>query len=410
LYLDEWLLLTYPGGRSQAQLEPMAFEHTLSGLNPAILTWARVRAGLDVTQVASMLDRDQGEIEAWESGAATPTYVQLEKLAYKIYKRPVALFFFPEPPDEPDPEHSFRTLPDFELSALDTDTRFKIRDALAKREALYELTGGVNPVSNPIFREIRLQPASDPAASAARVRRSLGITLTEQRKFRRAEDALKAWRDSVESRGIFVFKESFENDAVSGFCLYDPDFPIIYINNSTAKTRQIFTLFHELAHILLQTNGVTKLDDSYIRALRGESRTIEIFCNRFAGELLVPAATLRPLLEKGPLEDSTWGELADMFTVSREVILRRALDFGLVSQAFYESKAAQWLDEYRSRQKGPGGNYYATQATYLGPSFLRIAFKRYYEGAINRTQLADFLNVRLSSLPGLESFLLSGTT
>jgi len=39
-------------------------------------------------------------IEGWEAGASAPTYPQLEALAYKVYKHPLALFFFPEPPED----------------------------------------------------------------------------------------------------------------------------------------------------------------------------------------------------------------------------------------------------------------------------------------------------------------------
>ena len=53
---------------------------------------------------------------------------------------------------------------------------------------------------------------------------------------------LKAWRKTLLDVGIFVFKDAFRVDDYSGFSLYDDVFPIIYVNNSSAKTRQIFTL------------------------------------------------------------------------------------------------------------------------------------------------------------------------
>jgi hypothetical protein len=47
-----------------------------------------------------MLKRKPEEVEAWEAGESAPTYPQLEKLAYQIYKRPLAVFFLPTPLDE----------------------------------------------------------------------------------------------------------------------------------------------------------------------------------------------------------------------------------------------------------------------------------------------------------------------
>src|SRR3954447_3281877 len=108
----------------------------VAGMNPKILVWARQRTGQSISQVAEAMNKEPEVIESWEAGDSAPTYAQLETLAYRVFKRPVALFFFPEPPDEPDPEHSFRTLPEFEIDDLLPDTRYRIRDARAMQLAL----------------------------------------------------------------------------------------------------------------------------------------------------------------------------------------------------------------------------------------------------------------------------------
>jgi Zn-dependent peptidase ImmA (M78 family) len=380
----------------------------VSGINPKLLIWARHRCGQSIAEVAQALGKQPEVIESWESGASAPTYAQLEALAYRIYKRPLALFFFPEPPDEPDPEHSFRTLPDFEIQELGPDTRFHIRDARALQLGLYELNGGRNPASRRIFRDLRLSRSLPPAETADQVRSYLGIDLeTQTKEWRRPEDALKAWRSAIEEVGVFVFKESLRQRDVSGFCLYDEEFPIIYLNNSTTVTRQIFTLFHELAHILSRTGGVTKLDDRYIGALSGEAKRIEVFCNRFAAELLVPVADFCRRIQGLSFSDETVATLAGEYKVSREVILRRLRDLDLVSQSDYEQRASLWRREHEERTRGQGGgNYYATKVAYLGESYLRLAFSRYYQGAISIQQLADFLSVRVSSVHGLEQLVL----
>ena len=76
----------------------------VAGLNPEILKWVRQRAGQSVGEVAASINQKPETVKAWEKGESAPTYVQLETLAYRIYKRPIAIFFFPEAPDEPDPE------------------------------------------------------------------------------------------------------------------------------------------------------------------------------------------------------------------------------------------------------------------------------------------------------------------
>jgi Zn-dependent peptidase ImmA (M78 family) len=378
----------------------------LEGINPVVLTWARERSGRSIEEVARALDREPATIQAWELGEDAPTYSQLESLAYKLYKRPLALFFFPAPPDEADPHREFRTLPEFEVDHLGPVTRYRIREAQSLQLSLRQLTNGRNPATRLIFRDLNPRP-TDPTTQVAQVVRDyLGIPVETQRVgWRNFDEAQKGWRGALEAVGIFVFKEAFRQDEVSGFCLYDEVFPVIYVNNSVPVARQIFTYFHELAHILLDTSGITKLDNSFVGALRGESRRIEVFCNRFAADFLVPWSSLEDRARGlEPTDDRHLEQLAAEFKVSRETILRRFLDRGRVSQDFYEGRAEEWREEAKRsrRRSGGGGNYYRTHAAYLGSGYLRLAFGRYYKGDITMEELAQHLNVNPRAVAGLE--------
>ena len=377
----------------------------VAGLNPQLLTWARQRAGMSVEDVARALNKDAAVIRAWEEGNGAPTYVQLETLAYRIYKRPIAVFFFPDPPAEPDPEHSFRTLPEFELHNLSADTRYRVRKARALQLSLFELNDGRNPAERPIFRDIRVQATAPAANVAARVRLHLGVDLQDQSAWRSTRDAFKEWRTALETAGIYVFKDTFKQKDVSGFCLMDDEFPLIYINNSTPFSRQIFTAFHEVGHIVVQMSGMTKRDDRFIDALSGLAKEVEVFCNRFAAEVLVPSTDFHHQLAGRRYADTIPEELAAYYKVSREVILRKFLDRGEMTASFYRDKVQEWADESEAAaSEVEGGNYYATQATYLGDRYLRLAFSRYYQGRCSFEELADYLNVKASSVPGLEPF------
>ena len=81
-------------------------------VNNEILKWARITSGLSIAEVARKLKKSTNTIEAWEQGIAAPSYPLLEQLAYKIYKRPTAVFFFPVIPPENTPRAEFRTLPE----------------------------------------------------------------------------------------------------------------------------------------------------------------------------------------------------------------------------------------------------------------------------------------------------------
>jgi Zn-dependent peptidase ImmA (M78 family) len=381
----------------------------VTGIQPSILKWARERAGYSLPDVARAMNKDVEVIEAWERGKDSPTYVQLEKLAYQIYKRPLAVFFLPKPPEEPDLKKSFRTLPDFEIEALSADTRYALRYANAMQLGLAELTGGINPSQRKIFADIKLGPTVNTAKAAEQIRQYLDIKLEDQIRWGSIDQALRFWRERVEEAGIFVFKRSFKQRDVSGFCLLGKEFPIIYLNNSNPKTRQIFTLCHELAHILSQVNGVTKLDDRYINSLPHDEKQVEQMCNRLAAEILVPSLDFDDRSRGIGLDDSALSSLANFYKVSREVVLRKLLDRRLVDQQYYETKAAQWLREYLEAkpQSEGGGNYYQTQAAYLGSKYLGLVFGSFYQGRLSLEQVADYLGVKTKSVAGLEHAFIS---
>jgi Zn-dependent peptidase ImmA (M78 family) len=195
---------------------------------------------------------------------------------------------------------------------------------------------------------------------------------------------------------------------VSGFCLTDPELPIIFINNSTAKSRQIFTLFHELAHLLFAENGMTLIDDSYIDSLPLDDRHLEIACNRIAAEVLVPADDFEVRAGAWDGSEEGIGDIADEFKVSREVIARKLLDRGSLSEDDYRAYTAGWNRAWLNRKKGRGGNYYATQIAYLGKSFSNLAFSRYYDGYCTLSELADHLGVKAKQVDNLEPMVLAG--
>jgi transcriptional regulator with XRE-family HTH domain len=131
----------------------------LTVLNKAVLRWARESQGYTVDDVAAIIKRGREEVAAWESDddESAPTYVQLENLAYKVYHRPIAIFFLPSPPSEPNLKEEFRTLPDFEIDRLSADTRYHLRIARAFQVSLRELSGGANPGQKPQRRQSRFE-------------------------------------------------------------------------------------------------------------------------------------------------------------------------------------------------------------------------------------------------------------
>jgi Zn-dependent peptidase ImmA (M78 family) len=377
----------------------------VSYVNPNVMRWARERNGLSIEALATKIKRDPSEISAWEAGVGSPSYGVLEELAYRHFKIPIAVFFFPNPPDIEDPIKKFRRLPDYELSRFSADTLQKIRLGQAYQDSLNELIGGAE-LPRRIFLDLKPNGVT-PLYLAKKARAYLGITLEQQFSFNGCESAFKAWRHAIEQCGVFSFKDSFKDRFVSGFSLVHERFPIIFVNNSNAFARQIFTIIHEFGHILYGVHGVTDVDDTYVQFMRSGDKRIEIECNKFASELLVPPDAFEG--DKSNILDSgltVISEIADKYCVSREVILRKLLDSGAVTDEFYRKKAKEWTREYlRSKATGGGGNYYLTRLSYLGEGFTRLAFENYHSGRLNEIQLANHLNINAKNIGKLETYV-----
>ncbi len=371
-------------------------------VTPSVITWARERAGFSVEEATENF----AQIAAWEAGEAFPTYPQLERLA-DTFKLPIAVFFFPEPPDLPPISESFRTLPAAEFAQIPRRVQFLLRKASALQINLLELCQGQNPADRLITRDLDFPVNVSLEAMAREVREYIGISLEEQCSWRTDDDALKNWRHRLKDIGIFVFKDAFRVSEYSGFCLYEEVFPIIYVNNSAAKTRQIFTLFHELAHLLFHTSGIDTIGDEYIPALPAPARRIEVLCNRFAAQFLVPEAAFRDAFAGLDPSENTAELLAARFHVSREFVYRKFLDQGLIEEATYTEAAARWADQ---RQPGPGGNPYWTKIAYLGRDYIELALSQYHQNRIDQNQLAEYLDFKPRYVGTLEEYFLRGDT
>lgn len=365
-------------------------------ITPELVTWARENAGLTVDE----LTKDFRKIKYWEKGLDFPTYPQLEKLADK-FKIPVAVFFFPEPPELPPIKESFRTLGGELYAKIPSKIKLLLRKARALQLGLEELNSGQNPSEKLITRDLRIETRTNIFKRSELIRQYIGISIEQQFEWENADVALKKWRKVFYEVGVFVFKDAFKYEGYDGFCLYHEEFPIIYLNNSTSKTRQIFTLFHELSHLLYRTSGVYSQEIDYFDFSQ-DSRNIERDCNQLAGEILVPNAILNKSIAGREPSKETAAYLADQFNVSREVIFRKFLNQMLITQENYNTAIKEWVPK---KSKKSGGNYRNSKFSYLGEEYVSLVFQRYYQNKIDFNQLSEYLDTKPKSVSNLEELL-----
>ena len=336
-------------------------------INPEMLRWARERSGYTIDDIARRRRVSPERVLQWEAGKSFPTWRQLEQLAYQDYHRGTVFFFLNNPPHEKTVADEFPRLPGAMLTDLHPDTLHAVRQARIRQEDLAELLGPDGVAERFILRDLPAPAdAVDPVKLAAAVRQYLGGTAAEPEIRPRDDVAFSEWRQLVEDGGIWVFKRSFRQKDVAGFCLGDIAYPVIYVNHGQDKARQVFTLFNQLAHLLFGFNHLERKVKRHYRAeLPPDDRSIEDACLKFAKEFI------------GHASNAT----------------------GYYYGASAVCSVSNDLDGARV-----GGGYYDFQQAFLGRKYLRAAFMAFDDGRIDDLELASYLGVRGIYLDKLESY------
>ena len=371
----------------------------MTSINPQILVWCREVSGISFEEASKKFGT--GKLSNWESGDDFPTYNQLQQLC-DFYRKPIAICFFPEPPKYKSLSTSFRTIPSvIKSTLLNRNTSRLVDEARVMQLNLYELNGHDNIAYSSFASYTFSQNLS---IMVKELRQLLNVSLSRQKQITSSSEHFEFWREKFSELGVFVFKDAFGDDNISGFCLYDELFPIIYINNSLSFTRQTFTLFHELCHIVFKTSGIDVLNDqAYHNSLAASDLMIERTCNAFAGAFLVPDEDFQKQIQvKHPSEEFV-SHLATVYGVSREVILRKFLDIHWISLEEYIERSSEYTQDYfriqkASSKKDAGGNYYNTQASYKGRQYTELVFNRYYANRITLAQAAQYMNMKIPSI------------
>lgn len=349
-------------------------------VQPRLLAWACERAGHDVEVFAGRF----AKLPSWIAQEEQPTLKQLEGFA-KATHTPLGFFFLPEPPQERLPVPDFRVLapgysPLPSPDLLETVYAMQRRQSWL-RETLVE-TGGD---ALPLVGSAKL--SDPPEAIGAEMRRLLGLEDGWARSVTTWQQAVGELRRRIEVLGIMaVINGVVGNDThrrldvkeFRGFALVDPYAPLVFVNGADAKSAQMFTLAHELAHVWLGSAGVSGFE-----GLNPQGTDVERWCDKAAAELLVPARALRLRWPEVRRESAPYEMLAREFKVSPIVAARRALDLRLIGRdAFLEFYGEYMNREHRAKQPAGGGDFYNNQNTRIGAFFTNHILRAACEGRI----------------------------
>ena len=369
-----------------------------------MLKWARRTTGLSIEDAARKARIRPELLSAWELGNGRPTISQLRKLG-AVYKRPIAVFYLPEPPTEFQALRDFRRLPDGPALFESPELRFDIRQIQGRREfaiELYEQLEGLPPRF-----DLSTTIAEDPDDVASQIRGFLGVTRNDQTNWAPGYESLNRWRSALEQASVLVFQMTgVEVNEVRGFSISSDHFPVVVVNIKDSVNGRIFTMLHELTHLALQQGGLCDLSEGRL----GSDAEVEVFCNRVAGAALVPANELlsETVVASRP-EEALWSDddiqsLAETYSCSREVILRRLLTCGRTTEEFYQLKRRQFQTQReRVTHRSGFAPPHRIAVSKAGHFFIRLVLDNYYQGNITASDVAELLDSRLKHVPRIEA-------
>jgi Zn-dependent peptidase ImmA (M78 family) len=231
------------------------------------------------------------------------------------------------------------------------------------------------------------------------MRRIIGFGDGWAAEVRTWQEAVSRLRQAIEELGVMAVingvvgnntHRKLDVEEFRGFALCDAHAPLIFVNGADAKSAQMFTLAHELAHVWLGSEGVSGFEDLF----PGGSET-EDFCDKAAAEFLVPERELKAVWNEAKRAARPFEDLARRFKVSPIVTGRRAMDLRLVDREAFFTFYRAYVAEERRRSKGPGGgDFYNNQNTRVGALFATHVIRAAIEGRVGFKEAYDLTGLR----------------
>ncbi len=288
-------------------------------VNPCNLRWARNAAKLSIADAAKKLGLMSSskstaveKLQRIETGERLPTQPQLSKMA-NVYRVPVVTFYLDSEPRKSDLGEDYRTI------------RQKSEDIVANAHLAILLSNvkARQSITRDLLEDEDAEPLRFVSSASTRmgvervahnIVQTIGFNLEQyRRRPSQPNTAFKYLRSQIQSAGIFVLLLSdlghpqtttIPVSVFRGFALADDIAPYIVINRKDDKRAQAFTALHEVAHLWLGTSGISGMIDK-------SSSSLEQFCNRVAGNILLPR---HELFELSSLRKDSFDTALDRIT------------------------------------------------------------------------------------------------
>ncbi|MEU4980841.1 ImmA/IrrE family metallo-endopeptidase [Streptomyces sp. NPDC021969] len=359
----------------------------LAPINTDVLDWAVRESGLTEREIAASSKIPEERLHAILNEHEQPMTGEFKALA-KALARPTAFFFLPAPPKREASLTSFRYPPG---RKGDQSLHFAERSALRSALRWQKIAAWIRQEASVDSANIpRIGETGSPTTVASALSSWLQWNVSLQKKATSPSYVFKLLRERVEDHGVAVMQFSLGSEACRGFSLPHSNSPMIAINSAYNPSARIFTLLHELTHLLR--------GDS---ALCGDPRDdgVERFCENTAAIFLVPAGDLNEYVNKwlktAYVDDvDQVRRVANYYKISLRAAAIRLKQVGRASAALYDQ--VNRIGEFGGAGFNPNVERQTTpviRTRELGHELPRLLFAARDRGSLSEVEVRRHLDV-----------------
>lgn len=375
-------------------------------LYPATLQWA-VEEG-DADPVALSQRRGLGQLPNWleSKEPVSVSFNKVEQLSRALHVPFGALVRSVVPQRRLEPLVQYRTVGNTSVqpskNLQDTIDQMRFRQEWARDELL---ESGLD--ANPLVGSVRDAEQGDALADA--LRSTLGLDGRSAWEGGNSSDRFRQLKERASDAGIMIMLNSQVGSTRSrkldlqefrGFVLIDDMAPLVFINRNDSFDGMIFTLIHEVGHVLL---GTQELFDGI--GGQGDRKAMERAINRAVVMAVIHDDRFRRLwqekLDEGQKPADAAESIADDFHLSALAMGIQAHQFGLVDEDTLKELRARMERQlqnktaHRQEQKTQG-NGNRTNASRVDTGFVRLVNAAMDGGRLAPTEGFDLVGVRSS--------------
>lgn len=379
-------------------------------VNPAILTWAREKAGYSLEDAARKIELKAAKgkmgaerLEALERGEESPSRSLLQRMSKK-YHRSLLVFYLDKPPRLGSRGKDFRIAPGAEPPEYDPTVDALIRDVYMRHNLVKSLLEDEESPQISFIGAMNIDQGSDSVANS--IIETLGFHIDEYRGQKSAGEAFVYLRSKIESAGVYLLlisnlgshHTSVPSSVFRGFAIADPVAPFIVVNDQDAKAAWSFTSLHEMVHLWLGVSGISGA------SLEGQ---IEQFCNEVAARILLRHQEIQALSDiKFSSFDNMIVRISDFseeLKISRKMVTYSLFRAGIIDREVYNVLSIHFFNEWlqikrrlreirKPEDRGP--SYYIVKKHRLGRALVNLVDRSIGDGNITYTKAGQILGVK----------------